>query len=108
MDFTQRVTGSSQGSDLFADRFPFRGRLSSRAGTHEELLQIGIHGEIPDDRLNGTNMQPELLREGWGTDVLQEVGTANLEVPVCGAEWFLERACQSVGACHESIKWEKK
>ena len=85
MDFAQRVTCLSQGGGLFADRFPFRGSLSSRARADEEVFQIGIRREIPHDGLDGTDVQPELFGEGWGRGVLQEVGATNLEVPVRGA-----------------------
>lgn len=105
MDLPQRLAGSSQGGGLLPNGLSFWGRLSSRTGADEELLQIGIRREIPDQGLNGADVQGELLGEGGGTGVLQEIGATNLEVPVRRATGFLEGAGQSVGTCHESIKW---
>ena len=81
----QALAFSSQFDHPLSDAVSFRGSFWSGSGDAKELSEIAIVGEVTDDRLNGTEVELELLGDGWSAKAFQEVCATDLEASVHGA-----------------------
>src|SRR5262249_44329776 len=87
----ERGPDGGQGGPLAAefagpvrDRIALRGRLGPGQGRREEGVDVGVAGEVTDDRPDGIGMELEPPGDVIGGRGFEEIGAADLEAAVSG------------------------
>src|SRR5581483_10978304 len=78
------------------------GGLAAGATDREELLQVRVPGEVTNDGADGVGVQGEAAGDARGGGPFEEVGLADLVVPLRGEGWAAEQGSQLFRAGHGS------
>ena len=105
VNLRQGVALATQFAGAVADGVAFGGGPVHARGGAEELVEVGVLREVAHQSADRAGPQLKALGDLVGREALQEVGPANLVVPLGGGLGVLEQAGEFLGACHGSWGW---
>jgi hypothetical protein len=101
-DFSQSLVLAAERPYAFPDGFTLWCGFPPGTSRREKLGEIWIRREVADHGLNGTGVEPEVIRNRLRGLSLQEVGTADFKAAMHPVR-VLEQRCQFVGSSHSQM-----